>query len=521
MKRAGAFSKVTGNAIANLSRMSASWAIVLFLPPLLVRVLDKPTYATWMLIVQLGAYVTLIDTGIQSAIGRFVGRAEGLKDRRYLGQSLTSAGLILVAAAIVAAGVTVVCAWQLKNFFHGIPASILPGARESLLVIGISLAISLPFSTFAGAFLGLQMNRVNAIAVSAGKLVGAAGAGWAAWRHEGLLAMTLWTGFGYLLQSGLYLMWWKRLQPRGLIHKAFVSGTAIREFSRFCAAMFAVQFTAVLISGMDMPVVAAFDFKSAAYYAVAATASTMLAGPHAGIVSTLIPVASGLSATVSPERLGGIVLKVTRYANAILCLLTLPLLLGMDPFLRVWVGLDYARHALPLATILIVAQFIRLTLQPYAAVGFGAGQQDRMLVSPMTEGIVNLGCSVAGAYLWGAIGVAVGTLIGACVGIALHFTNSMPRTDSMQFSRRRLAISGILRPVACALPWLLFLLPALRHVHNLAGQLGLIAAGELAAAAALWALNFDGVERGQIRTALQRMLSGGARATETELNRAQ
>ncbi len=498
MNGAGVFSKVAVNAVANLSRTGAAWAIVLFLPPLLVRVLDKPTYATWFLILQIGAYVALIDSGIQSAIGRFVARAEGLQDRRYMGQALSSAALILTVAALVAVAVTVVCSWQLDHFFHGIPTSIVPAARQSLLVIGISLAISLPFSTFAGAFLGLQMNHINALAGSVGKVAGAAGAGWAAWRHHGLLEMALWMGFGNLLQGVIYVISWKRLGLRGLLRRAFLTGRAISEFSRFCVAMFATQFAALLITGMDMPVVAAFDFHSAAYYAVAATAGSMLAAPHAAIITTLIPVASGISATEAPERLGQIVLRTTRYGTAVLCLLTLPLVVGLSPFLRLWVGVDYARHALPLAVILVAAQFVRLTLMPYAAIGFGAGQQQRMLVSPLGEGVVNLGCSVMGAWYLGAIGVALGTLVGAWAGVILHFTNSMPRTDSMKFSRRRLIFTCILKPICCCVPSLLLTLLLTRILHTPPAQVAIIAIGELVAIWILWRANFDFREREEL-----------------------
>jgi O-antigen/teichoic acid export membrane protein len=505
--RAGVLATVAKNSVANLARTGLSWLVVLLLPPLLVRVLDKPTYATWVLILQIGAYVALVDSGIQSAVGRFVARAEGLQDRHYMGRMLTSAALTLLAAALVAALATVICSWQLAHLFHGIPPAVVPMARAALLVIGLSLAISLPFSTFAGAFLGFQMNQVNTLAGSLGKLAGAAGAAWAAWRHQGLLVMALWIGFGNLLQSAIYFIAWKRLRLRGLLHKALVTAAAIREFSTFCAAVFATQFASLLITGMDIPVVAAFDFHAAAYYAVAATASNMLGVPQAAIVGNLIPVASGISAVHTPERLGQVLIRTTRYATAILCLITLPLLFAMFPFLRLWVGMDYAVHALPLALILIVAQFIRLTLMPYAAIGFGAGQQQRMLISPLGEGIVNLGCSILGVLWLGAIGVALGTLIGACVGDFLHFVNSMPRTDSMAFSRRQLVLTGIARPMACCLPSLLLLLAALRWIPAIPLQLAVIAIGETLAAIIVWKANFHPEERREMIGLAKKMFS--------------
>lgn len=504
------FATTAKNAGANLARIGASWLVVLFLPPLLVRVLDKPSYATWVLILQIGAYVALFDNGIQSAIGVFAARAQELRDRTHLQRTMSNAGAILMAGAVLALGATLLVSWQLEHVFRGIPSTIAGSAQVALVVIGVSIAISLPFSTLAGVFLGLQMNEVNAVAGSAGKLLGAAGAAWAAWHHQGLAIMALWIGFGNVVQSAIFYLWWRRLKLSGLIHRAHVTGTAMLEFARFCSAMFATQLTALLITGMDMPVVAAFDFRSAAYYAVAATASNMLAAPHGAIVTTLIPVASRLRASESPERLGQVVIRTTRYATGILCLLTLPLLPAMHPFLRLWVGSDYAAHATPLALLLIVAQFTRMTLMPYAAIGYGAGQQHRMLISPFAEGIVNLGCSVAGAFLWGAMGVALGTLIGAFVGIGCHFAFSMPRTDAMRFGRGRLATEGILGPMACCLPGLILALCFQNYPGTLAAKVGIIAGAEALAALLLWRFNFDPHERLEMM-ALVRNFSGRSR----------
>ena len=489
---------VARNSLANLAKMAALSVTVFLLPPILVRVLDKPTYATWMLILQIGTYVALFDGSIQSAISRFVARSRGLKDDLYMGQMLSSAGLIMLFAGFLTVILTILGAWQLDRLFPGIPPSIGTDAQQALLIFGMSLALSIPFSTLAGAFLGLQMNQVNAVAGSVGKILGAAGAAWAAYHHQGLVAMAVWTAAGNLLQGLLYLLAWKQLRLTGFLHLAHVTRTALKEFVSFCYAIFATQSSAILITGLDIPIVAAFDFHSAAYYAIAATISTMLSVPQGAVVTTLIPVASGMSALETPQRLGQLVLKTTRYSTAILCLLALPLFLGMSPFLRLWVGSDYAIHAFPIAILLVIAQFIRLTLLPYAAFVFATGQQHRMLISPLGEGVVNLGCSLVGAHFLGATGVALGTLIGACAGVLLHAFNSMPRTDSMSFKRSSLVLTGILKPIFCCLPTVILALTLINNVPSLIVQIMMICSGELLTVFALWKLNFDARERNEI-----------------------
>jgi len=404
----------------------------------------------------------------------------------------------MLSAALITAAFTMIGSLQLAHLFPGIPSSIGPDARRALLIFGISLSVSLPFSTLAGTFLGLQMNAVNAVAGSVGRILGAVGATFAAYRHQSLSRMALWTAFGYLFQSFLYVFAWKRLTMNGLIRWANVTRAAIREFATFCFAIFAAQWGGMLISGLDMPIVAAFDFHSAAYYAMAATVSTMVTVPQAAVVNTLVPIAAGISATSNPKRLGSFLLKTTRYSTALLCLIVSPLLLGMSSFLRIWVGADYARHALTIATLLVVAQFIRLTLLPYAAIGFAAGQQHRMLVSPLGEGVVNLACSLVGVRYLGVVGVALGTLVGAFAGVLLHFAISMPRTDEMRFNRLELLMTGILRPTACCLPGFFAVLWLANVMPNSLALVALICAGEVLSGLLIWKINFNLPERSEI-----------------------
>jgi len=453
------------NAMANLFRSGAAWIIVLFLPPLLVRTLDKPTYGVWMLLLQLATYVTMLDGGIQIAIARFVARAEGMQDRKYMARLLSSAGMLLVIAGVATVLFTALASWQLNHIFREISPSIAQSAQQALLVLGVSLALTLPFSVMAGLFIGLQKNEITAFAGSLGKFVGALGTAWAAYHHQGLLAMAVWVGLGNLAQCLTYAVFWKIGEKRGLLHFSHVERGMAREFLFFCSVMIVSQLSSILILGMDIPIVAAFDFRSAAYYGVAATLSNFLSVPHSAIVSTIMPVAAGMSTNNDPEQMGRVLLKTTRCATALLCLITLSLLFLMPLFLRMWVGQDYATHTLPLAEILIVAQFVRLTMFPYALVGFAVGQQHRMLASPIIEGVVNLLCSLAAVQFVGALGVAFGTLIGAIVGVWLHFTVSLRRTDCVRVNSKQLLWQGILKPLSCTLPILFCALLVIRLLN--------------------------------------------------------
>ena len=446
------FARLARNAMANMLRLGASWLAILVVPPILVRYLTHPEYATWMLVIEITAYSTIFNTSLQMSVSRFVARAFWAEDWTTLGEILSSITLLFTAAAVLVLGLVAVVSLEMGRIFHSIPSGLLQEAKWALVIVGGALAIVFPAISMAGLSLGIEKNKINAIAGAISKLVGAAGVIWAALHHQGLVRMALWMSVGILIQP---IIFWIAIVRQGLW--SFFSARLVRmqrawEFSRFCSAALASQAGMILITGLDIPIVAAWDFSNTGYYAVAAIVGNMLAVPFGAVLSTLIPLLSSRTASESPETMGRILIRTLRIANALLLWIAIPLMIGMPLLLRLWVGKDYAAHTLILGEILVAAQFVRLSIMPYGITGFSAGEQGKMLVSPAVEAIVNVSFSILLVHRMGAVGVAVGTLIGAFVGIALHFWNSMAYTKSMSFRKTELLSRGMLAPLAWALP---------------------------------------------------------------------
>ena len=499
-------SRLIKNVAANLSRLGAGWLVVLLMPPILVRSLDPSSYATWMLILQFGAYATLFEGALQMATARFVAYADGLGDPHLMRKMVSNSALLLTAFGVFVLLAIAIASWKLGTFFPSIPMAILPQARPALVITAAALAVCLPCSALAGTYIGLQRNEVPAVVSGVSRLFGAAGATWAAKHHQGLISMALWTAAGTLLQPLLYLITPSRSEWRPLLKLAHIGKDSLFEFGKFCSATLVTQFGALLITGLDLPIVASFDFPSLAYYSIATTFSNVLVVPYGAIVSTIMPLAAGIVGEDSDERRGAALIRATHLANALLCLMTMPIMLGMHSFLRLWVGRDYASHALTTSLVLVGAQTIRLTLMTYALVGFSAGQQSRMLVSPFVEGFVNLALSLVLIRYMGAIGVALGTLCGAVVGIVIHFGVSMPRTDAVRFSRSRLFLQTILSPVIYTLPIAAAAFLCLRFMPTAIQQGLLLGGAEITLAAAFWLLYLEPEERSSLRRLIRRKL---------------
>lgn len=504
--------RLARNAIANLLRLGASWLVILLVPPVLVRSLTHSEYATWMLVLQIAAYSTIFDSALQMSVSRFVARAFWASDWDLLGETISSITLLFTLASTVVLGGIVVLALVMGHFFHSIPPALMYQAKWSLIIVGGAMAIVFPASSLAGLSLGIEKNQVNAIAGSASKLIGAAGAVWAALHHEGLVRMALWTSLGIFVQPAIFLLATIRQDLWSFFSPRLIRMKHAWEFGRFCSAALVAQVSGLFIAGLDLPIVAAWDFSNAGYYAIAIIVSNMLVVPYGAVFSTLIPIISSRSAAESPESMGRVALRTTRLSTALMLWIAIPLMIGMPLFLRLWVGKEYALNTLLLGEVLLAANLVRLTLMPYSMVGFSAGEQNKMLVSPGVEAAVNVAFSLLLVRSMGAAGVAVGTLIGSFFGVGLHFWNSMAHTRSMSFKKTELLFQGILQPLAWSLPVAI----ACAVLFFLAGSIGIkllvLAAAVVALAFVFWKAVLKSEDRTMFRLASGHLLPFSRRA---------
>src|ERR1022692_1826520 len=68
------------NVFANLGRGSAAAFVALLLPPVLVRHMPPASYAVWVLVLQVVAYMGYLDFGLQTAVGRYIAFVHEKKD---------------------------------------------------------------------------------------------------------------------------------------------------------------------------------------------------------------------------------------------------------------------------------------------------------------------------------------------------------------------------------------------------------------------------------------------------------
>jgi O-antigen/teichoic acid export membrane protein len=224
------------------------------------------------------------------------------------------------------------------------------------------------------------------------------------------------------------------------------------------------------------------------------------------LFSPLLPAVSSLQSGRTPEQVGDIVIKATRYCVLLLCLIALPLLIGPYTLLKLWVASqDYATRSALFLQVLVLGNVIRQLANPYALVLLATGQQHLATVAAVAEATVNLSLSIYLVQRFGAVGVAIGTLVGAFVSVGLHLTVSMKLTRStIAMSRRRFVLTGLLRPMLSVIPSLLLVL-LWKESGMFPIGIPMILISFLATAAIAWLVGLTKAERTDLMSVIHRL----------------
>ncbi|MGA9508278.1 MAG: polysaccharide biosynthesis C-terminal domain-containing protein [Candidatus Sulfotelmatobacter sp.] len=457
-KSQGFAATISRNIVASLARVAAVSLVALVLPAYLTHHLPVTTYAAWVLILQLAAYVSYLDLGIQTGVSKFVAEFEARGDEAGAGR-YASAGLVLmILAGALGVILTLLLAWQVPRLFATMPSNLYRDVRISVILVGSSLSFALVCAVYSAVFLGLQrywipmtISIVNRASYAAIVLVVVA-------LHGNLTAMGIAVAAVNIVTGLLQVIAWRKKASNIRVSIRLTDARILKTVVRYCSMQSILTAAMLCITGLDITIVGHYDYVQTAYYSIATLPTSFVLLIISSMVNPLMPASSAMSTQRSPSEMGDFLARITRYSTIILLLTGLPLMVCGFPILRVWVGPVYALHTLQYLRVLVFANVIRNLCAPYATMICATGRQGAAAISAISEAVVNLGSSIYLASRFGAIGVALGTVLGSLVGVSLHFAISMHLThQTLAISRLRLFLKGLLRPAVIAIPSLVFL----------------------------------------------------------------
>lgn len=449
---------VSRNIVASLARVVAISLIALVLPAYLTHHLPVTTYAAWVLILQLGAYVSYLDLGIQTGVSKFVAEYNARGDHAGAGRHASAGLALMIFAGLLGIACTLILAWEVPRLFSKMPSNLYHDVRISVVLVGCSLSFGLICSVYSAVFLGLQryaipmtLSIVNRASFAAIVLAVVA-------LHGNLATMGIAVALVNTATGLLQVVAWREKASHIRISARLVDLRVLTAVARYCSMQSIWTVSMLCVTGLDIAIVGHFDYVQTAYYSIATLPTSFALSIIGAMMGPLMPASSAMSTHRSAAEMGNLLASITRYSTAILLLTGLPLMVWGFPILRLWVGPTYALHTLRYLRILVLANVIRNLCAPYATMIAATGRQGAATITAISEAVVNLGSSIYLASRFGAIGVALGTLLGSFVSVALHFAITMHFThETLAISRSRLFLTGLLRPTFVVIPSLLLL----------------------------------------------------------------
>jgi O-antigen/teichoic acid export membrane protein len=416
------------NALFNLAGGASSACLVLFLPYVLNRLFSQEDYAIWALGFQATVYVPMLGLGIHQILNRALAHALALGDEANLHRQLGSGFIVVLALALIAASLVWLSAPYI-GLLTGNSAPVDERIATIWRIAGSGASAGLLSLFFFGCFGGHLRyeweNGYKAI-ISLGFLLLVIGA---QAQHLTLTPVMLSKAYVLVIACGLLFLCWRfghdfhtRIQA---LSKWYAP--TIKSYVHSMFGLGVWQLGMLMVSGFDLWIVARVNFAAVPGYAIALSFLVFLSGVISALISPCLPTfAMQLAQAQNEAFLKQFVRWQTRL---ILLVVVLCAILWCAPSM-VWQFLlkDSASIFMQVFPVLLLATCVRLLTLLYSVAIVSANLQHRIILSPLAEGIVNLGCSIVLGYYLGVVGVALGTLVGALVCLALHALYNIPRT---------------------------------------------------------------------------------------------
>jgi O-antigen/teichoic acid export membrane protein len=466
---------IAKNAASNIVRGGATAIVAVILPHYLAHDLRPDRFAAWSLMLQIAAYASFLDFGLQATVARSVAQAleleQGARARKMFG---TAFGLLSAAALVALLSVAIVLLFA-HTLFRGIPIGLLREFQIAAGVMTLGAALQLPFSAFSGVLIGMQRNDLPALAIGGSRLLGAAAAVAAVRYTDSLVVLAFCIVVPNLVGGLLQQVFVARLLPGSKVRRSLLDRNIARELVRYCIGLTVWSFSMLLISGLDVAIVGHFDFVSVGPYAIAATVTSIQASANSSIMNAFLAPFAAMHAQGNFDRVRRMVVRATRITTWFNVLLLAATAGFGIPVLRLWVG-GYTMQTYPFLLTLMLSQTLRLCWTSYAVALMATNHQNECIIPAIVEGLVNLGVSLWAVLRFGAIGVAVGSVIGAIVAIPVLLIWTIYSRRDLPISRKDLIEGGVARGVASAIPVVIWALLVLFRPMTLGLSLSIWAA---------------------------------------------
>jgi O-antigen/teichoic acid export membrane protein len=444
-------------------------AVGFFLSPFILHRLGDELFSLWVLVFTITGYSGLLDLGIRSAIVRYVANFVGVDDQDSLARFVNTSLAFYCVAGLLTLLLTGIGYFYFPVFFKLPSAELLP-ARLLLLIVGIGVALSFPFSVFMGVLEGLQRFASLGLSQVGFTLLRGVLILIALNRGGKLLAIGAITVGVNLLSYVLFMCIARRVAPIRLSLR-WVEANAFRSMIRYGAFAFIILIAEKLRFQSDVTVIGALLSTTAiTSFTIGAKLVEYSTYAVRSMAQIFIPMSSQLYAAGNFPQLRRTLVAGNRACALIIFPLCLILIILGKPILELWVGVTYL-SSYPILVILAISRSVYLAQSASTKMLVGMGKHRALAIVLLVEGLSNVTLSILLVGQLGIMGVALGTAIPLIVTSLFFLPYHVSRHVGMAL--RTFVGRSYLMPAAICIP-LASVLLSLQHKFPIQGYRGLM-----------------------------------------------
>ncbi|HSW65020.1 MAG TPA: flippase [Dissulfurispiraceae bacterium] len=399
----------------NVGGYVISVLVAFLITPITIHTLGDTRYGAWALVAQLIGYYGLLDLGIRGAVTYFVARHSALNQQEEIKEILSSAFWLLSACGFVALLVGV-------GFTVGFPylfrteALDLAEVQQSLLIMTILVAFSLPMNAFCGGLVGKQrfdvvsgVEIVNRIITGIFTYIVLKAGG-------GLVALALVQAGGRVISWGMTLAACRMILGGVFARPVWFKKHRVRSLAAYGFQNALGNVAMMAIYRLDIVVVAMFaGIDRVVFYSIASTLVLYASSLCSSIAFVFTPRFAQLDSRCADDELQKLYLFGTRVTGMVVTGLVAGILVFGEDFIKLWLGASYVSGHFTdrsdiLLTVLILASLPHMLQGISRQRLYGTGHVRFLMWLNICEATANLGLSILLVRHYGPLGVALGTL---------------------------------------------------------------------------------------------------------------
>jgi O-antigen/teichoic acid export membrane protein len=407
---------IARNVLFNWLGTIVTMAVGFFLAPFILHRLGNLAYGVWVLAMSVGAYLQLLDLGMQSSVLRFVSKGHTQGDHQGASEAVSAALWLRLQISALAIVLSIGLAAIFPVVFK-VPAELASDARKAILLIGINSAIIMSIGVVAGVLSALNRYDLQNYVMLAQMALRVICVVAVLRTGHGIVAIALCDLFTTLFANLLLIWVARRLYPELQIQIKKPKRETLRKLWSYSWYVFLTTVAVQLVYQSDNLVVGAFilpastAMEAVTFYAIANSLCRYATQVVESMGKTFVPAASTYEAAGDSASLLNLYKNGTRATMFISLPILVTLIIRGSSFIGLWMGPQYAQKSGTVLIILVSALFFSYANRTASSIAFGIEKHKTMAIWAIGEGIANLVLSIVLVHWYGIYGVAIGTLI--------------------------------------------------------------------------------------------------------------